>query len=296
MNHLKRTLYGWKKSDASIYEYCYHRFGGSVNMHPDIIRFFSSRSDQSVAYFHKKKNGEYTAAYALFGQHKVGVDQWKDFPLSYDEVMIPVAKNATMMFPEKTNKISHYNRQNFRNTNFTIARKTKVCFAKNGCSSKTEKKRRNEYNRFLRAGGRCCNMNQFSPEDLADYYIFLFKSRFAERIKCYSRENLITLIRALNPMIFGHILFIGNEPCAMDLLFKAESEDIIYFDVPNGGVNMKYTDLSPGSVLMWKNIDSAREYCAQVGKEMRFSMGLVCKDWAYKLRWADAFSTGKVII
>jgi hypothetical protein len=295
MKNLKRTLYGWKKSDASTYEYCYNLFGGSVNMHPEIIRFFSSRSGESVAFFHKEKNGEYIAAYALVGGHKVGVEQWKDFPLSYDEIMIPVAGNATMMFPEKTNKISHYNRCNFKNTNFTVARKKKVCFAKNGHSSKTEKNRRNEYNRFVRAGGRCCNMKQFSPEELADYYIFLFESRFEKRIKCYSRENLITIITALNPMIFGHILFIGDEPCAMDLLFKAESERIIYFDVPNGGVNMKYTDLSPGSLLMWKNIGAAREYCAHVGKEMRFSMGLISKDWAYKLRWADAFATGKII-
>ena len=56
-----------------------------------------------------------------------------------------------------------------------------------------------------------------------------------------------------------------------------------------------YTDLSPGSLLMWKNIGAAREYCAHVGKEMRFSMGLISKDWAYKLRWADAFATGKII-
>lgn len=264
-------------------------------MHPEVIKFFSSRSGQPVAYFHKKKNSEYIAAYPLFDQHRLGVEQWKDFPLSYDEIMIPVAKDATMMFPEKTNKISHFNRDNFRNTNFTIARKTKICFAKNGHSSKTEKNRRNEYNRFVRAGGRCCDMNQFSPEELADYYIFLFKSRFAERINCYSRENLITIITALYQMIFGNILFIGNEPCAMDLVFMAESEHIIYFDVPNGGVNMKYTDLSPGSLLMWKNIGSAREYCANVGKEMRFSMGSVGKDWAYKLRWADSLATGKMI-
>ena len=264
-------------------------------MHPAVINFFSSRSGQSVTYFHKEKNGEYIAAYALLNQHSIGVEQWKKFPLSYDEIMIPAANDATMMFPEKTNKISHFNRKNFRNINFTIARKTRVCFAKKGYSSKTEKNRRNEYSRFLRAGGRCCDINQFSPEELADYYIFLFKSRFADDIECYSRENLVAIITAMNQMIFGHILFIGNEPCAMDLIFMAESEGIVYFDVPNGGVNMTYTDLSPGSVLMWKNIASAREYCEKAGKEMRFSMGSVGKHWTYKLRWADALATGKVM-
>lgn len=75
----------------------------------------------------------------------------------------------------------------------------------------------------------------------------------------------------------------------------AESEHIIYFDVPNGGVNMKYSDLSPGSLLMWKNIGAARDYCKQTGKEMRLSIGSLDKEWTYKLRWADAHSTGKTI-
>jgi len=295
MSYLKRMLYGWKQSDATIYEYCYRRFGGSVNMHPRVIAFFASLSGQPARYFHKEKDGEYIAAYALLGNNKTGVEQWKKFPLSYDEIMIPAAKDASVFFPEKTNKMSHFNRENFRNINFTVARKTRVCFAKPGFSSKTEKNRRNEYNRFVRAGGHCCDMCQFTPAELADYYIFLFKSRFTDKLDCYSRENLINIISAMNEMVFGHILFVKDEPCAMDLVFKAESENSIYFDVPNGGVNMKYTDLSPGSLSMWKNISSAREYCQQAGKEMRFSMGSVGKDWAYKLRWADARATGKVI-
>jgi len=295
MSHLKRTLYGWKKSDASTYEYCFNRFGGSVNMHPEVIRFFSTYNNQTVTYFHKEKNGEYIAAYALLNGNRIGVEQWKNFPLSYDEVMIPAAKDAIMLFPEKVNKLSHFNKGNFRNVNFRIARKNKICFVKNNFSAKTEKNRRNEYNRFLKAGGRCCDLNQFSPEELADYYIFLFKSRFADRLECYSRDSLITLIRAMKGMIVGHILFIEDEPCAMDLLFMAESDHIIYFDVPNGGVNMKYTHLSPGSLVMWKNICAARKYCELTGKEMRLSIGSVGKDWSYKLRWADTHATGKVV-
>lgn len=295
MSQFKRVLYGWKTSDASIYELCYKRYGGSVNMHPDVIHFFASRNSQTVAYYHKEKNGEYIAAYALLAPNKIGVEQWKTFPLSYDEIMLPIAQGETLLFPEKANKISHFNKDNFRNVNFSVARKTKVCFAKSSYSSKTEKNRRNEYNRFLRAGGRCGDMKQYSAEELADFYIFLFKSRFTDKLECYSRENLIAIIKAMKQMIFGHILFIENEPCAMDLIFMAESDSIAYFDVPNGGVNMKYTDLSPGSLLMWKNISSAREYCATTGKEMRFSMGSVGKDWAYKLRWADALTTGKTI-
>jgi len=34
------TLLGWKKSGFTIYEEVFHKYGGSVNAHPDVVRFF----------------------------------------------------------------------------------------------------------------------------------------------------------------------------------------------------------------------------------------------------------------
>ena len=296
MSHLKRKLYGWKESDADVYEYCFNTFGGSVNMHPDVIRLFSSRSGQKASYYHKEKNGRYVAAYALLDNKTVGVDEWKNFPLSYDEVLIPAKKNAVMAFPEKLNRLSHFNRSNFLNVNFSVARKNRVCFVKDLFSAKTEKNRRNEFNRFIKSGGRCEDVRNFSPEELANIYTFLFESRFAGTVKGHSKENICEMLKGLRSLLFGHVLFVNDEPCAIDLLFMAESESMVYVDVPNGGVNVKYSDLSPGSLLMWRNIAAVREYCQRAGKEMRFSIGSLDKEWTYKLRWADARSTGKTVI
>ena len=70
-------------------------------MHPRVIAFFASLSGQPARYFHKEKDGEYIAAYALLGNNKTGVEQWKKFPLSYDEIMIPAAKDASVFFLKK---------------------------------------------------------------------------------------------------------------------------------------------------------------------------------------------------
>lgn len=295
MGMIKRALYGWKKSSAEIYAHCFNEFGGSVNMHPHVVDYFSSRFGSRLSFFHYEKKGEIIAAFALFDDKTPGVCQWREYPLSYDEILIPAKAGHRLLFPEKTNRLSCFNRGNFINASFTFARKNRVCFVKPGFSAKTEKNRRNAFNKFLRSGGRCDDLRLYSAEQLADYYIFLFKSRFADSVKCYSRASLIEIISVLRPMIDGHILFVDNEPCALDLIFMAESAHSIYYDVPNGGVNTRFSHLSPGSLLMWKNISTAREYCQQQGKEMRFSIGSLDDEWHYKLRWANACATGKTL-
>lgn len=292
---IRRRFYGWKSSDIKTYASIFNRFGGSINAHPDVIQFISEKRSENVQFFHKEKAGEIIAAYALMENNILAVKAWTQYPLSYDEVMLPISPGSRFLFPEKTNRLSNLHKKNVFNSTFSIARKNKICIVKESFSAKNEKNRRNEYQKFIRHGGCCLELTQFSSEEIADYYITLFTSRFAGIVECYSRDDLIEIINRLRHMLFGKILFIHDEPCAMDLIFMAESQLGIYFDVPNGGINSKFSHLSPGSLIMWKNINAARELCLNKGKNMRFSIGLLKKEWRYKLRWADAFSTGKTL-
>ncbi len=96
-------------------------------------------------------------------------------------------------------------------------------------------------------------------------------------------------------MIFGNVMFFAGVPCAIDLVLAASSENMIYFDVPNGGVDPQFSQYSPGSLLMWSNISDARRICAIQNKKMAFSIGMYEKNWEYKLRWSEATKTGKVL-
>lgn len=48
-------------------------------------------------------------------------------------------------------------------------------------------------------------------------------------------------------------------------------------------------NLSPGSILMWLNVNNAKSYCQAKNKKFIFSIGALRPEWEYKLRWADPF-------
>mgnify|MGYP003365528630 FL=1 len=293
MRSIKRLVYGWRDSDAATYRQCYEQYGGSINMHPDVLDFVTEKTGQRIRYFQRQEQGEIVGGYAVLDDKHVGARVWKKYPISYDDVMLPLAEKCRAMFPERCNRISPALRNNLININYRVARKGTVCIVKDDFSAKTEKNRRNEFRKFVAAGGSCVDQIQFSAAELAEIYMHLFNARFAGEVRCHDKADLTAIIEELRHLVFGNILLINEKPCAMDLVFYAESANMVYFDVPNGGVDPAWSHLSPGSLLMWKNIQSAREYCARKQKKMIFSIGALEKKWAYKLRWANVHKTGK---
>jgi len=295
MGKLKRVIYGWKASDSETYRECYESHGGSINVNPDVLDFIAKKIGHQVTYFQREKNGEIEGAYPLIDKH-VGVRVWKKYPISYDDVLFPMSKTSRAMFPERCNRISPSLKDNLLNINYKIARKGTVCIIKDEFSSKTEKNRRNEFKKFTDAGGVCIDQSYFSATELASLYVRLFNSRFAGKVTCHSEENLVDMIPELRHLIFGNVLLINDLPCAFDLVFCAESKSMVYFDVPNGGLDPAYSHFSPGSLLMWKNIHAAKAFCETKKKKMIFSIGAFEEQWSYKLRWAYVNKTGKPFI
>lgn len=293
MRNIKRLVYGWRDADAAIYRKCYEQYGGSINMHPDVLEFVRGKTGQEIRYFQRQVHGEVVGTYAVIGEKNVGAKVWDKYPISYDDVMFPIDSKCRAFFPERCNRISPALKNNLININYRVARKGTVCIVKEEFSAKTEKNRRNEFRKFIAAGGTSVDQIHYSAAELAEIYVELFNARFAGEVRCYDKTDLTTIIEELRHLIFGNILLINGKPCAMDLVFCAESENMIYFDVPNGGVDPAWSHLSPGSLVMWKNIQSAKEYSASKKKKMIFSIGALEKEWAYKLRWATVYKTGK---
>lgn len=262
-------------------------------MHPDVLEFIATRTGQDIAYFQREENGEIVGGYPVIDDKYVGAHIWSQYPISYDDVLFPLSEKCRVMFPERCNKISPELKPNLMNINYKIARKGTVCTIKETFSAKSEKNRRNEYRRFVGAGGLCIDQREFSATDLAKIYTKLFNARFIGEAHCHDLDKLIDIITTLRHLIFGNVFFVKEAPCAMDLVFCAESKNRIYFDIPNGGVAPEYSHLSPGSLLMWKNIQSAKHHCDEKQKKMIFSIGAFEDKWAYKLRWANVNKTGK---
>ncbi|HBQ1261844.1 TPA: Mig-14 family protein [Klebsiella pneumoniae] len=292
---LKHLISGWKPCSYDVYAETYQRFGGSVNMHPDIVEFFMRKGQRGFSFWQYCKNGDVVAAYFIVDNKEVGLNVWREFPVSFDEVMLPVSADQKIWLPDKTNRLSSRHRDTILNSAFFYRTKRSICQVKTSFSGKTIKKRNGELRKFMGMGGECYRLSDMSPKDIASLYVRLFKLRFGDSVRCYEEEKIEELISAVPHLIFGNVLFYADTPCAIDLVLSANSDNMVYFDVPNGGVDPKYSAFSPGSMLMWANISDARDLCTTQDKEMVFSIGLYEKDWEYKLRWADTAKTGKVI-
>ncbi|EAW9327204.1 antimicrobial resistance protein Mig-14 [Salmonella enterica] len=293
IQHIKRIITHWETSSFSTYRDTFEQYGGSVNMHPDVVEYFMKHHNWKFSFFHYKKYGEIKGAYFVCNNQNIGILMRRTFPLSSDEVLIPLDPELRCFLPERTNKLSVYHRSQIINATWRLARKKQNCLIKDTFSSKFGKNRRNEYQKFLRNGGSVKSLDEFSGDELAQIYQSLFRSRFGDTLPCYPSDNLIDFFSHLRHLLYGCVLYVENAPCAFDIVLKAESRLNVYFDVPNGGVRKECMNLSPGSILMWLNVNNAKSYCQEKNKKFIFSIGALRPEWEYKLRWAEPYFTGK---
>lgn len=198
-----------------------------------------------------------------------------------------------LWLPEQAKRLSPRHRHNIINSTYSFISKRQVCHVKDNFSAKTIKKRNGELKRFFAHGGTSYSLAELSEKDISQLYVHLFKLRFADTVKCYEKDKLNSFLSSVRPLIAGNVLFYDGLPCALDIVLNAKTINIIYSDVPNGGVDPKFSKHSPGSLVMWKNIVDARQTCITHKKEMIFSLGGYAEKWKYKLRWAEALKTGK---
>ncbi|HAU3359055.1 TPA: antimicrobial resistance protein Mig-14 [Salmonella enterica subsp. salamae] len=295
IQEVKRILTRWQPSSFTLYREAFTQYGGSINMHPDIVDYFMKHHNWHFKFFHYKEDDVIKGAYFICNDQNIGILTRRTFPLSSDEILIPMAPDLRCFLPDRTNRLSALHQPQIRNAVWKITRKKQNCLVKETFSSKFEKRRRNEYQKFLRNGGNVRTVDELSTEELSHTFISLFQSRFGDTISGYPPENLIDFFTQLRHLLFGNILYIENVPCAFDIVLKSESRLNIYFDVPNSGVQSEYMKLSPGSILMWLNINRARHYCQERQKKLIFSIGILKPEWEYKRLWSTPYFTGKSI-
>ncbi|EFQ6625523.1 antimicrobial resistance protein Mig-14, partial [Salmonella enterica subsp. enterica serovar Kentucky] len=189
IKNIKRIITAWKPSTFETYKKTFEKYGGSVNMHPDVVSYFMIHHDWKFDFFHYEKDGDIKGSYFLCNGKQIGIMARRSYPLSSDEVLIPFSPHARCFFPDKTNKLSIINKQNIINATWKIARKKQNCIIKESFSPKFEKTRRNEIQRFIRNGGEIKCISQLSDKEISSSYISLFHSRFGGTLPCYEYDN-----------------------------------------------------------------------------------------------------------
>lgn len=295
IQEVKRILTRWQPSSFTLYREAFTQYGGSINMHPDIVDYFMRRHNWHFKFFHYKEDDVIKGAYFICNDQNIGILTRRTFPLSSDEILIPMAPDLRCFLPDRTNRLSVLHQPQIRNAVWKIARKKQNCLVKETFSSKFERTRRNEYQRFLKKGGSVKSVDDCSSDELTHIFIELFQSRFGNTLSCYPADNLTNFFSQLRHLLFGHILYIEGTPCAFDIVLKSESQMNVYFDVSNGAIKNEFRPLSPGSILMWLNINRARHYCQERQKKLIFSIGILKPEWEYKRLWSTPYFTGKSI-
>lgn len=293
--NLKKKLLGWECSNYDIYKETYREYGGSVNMHPHVIDFFLKRK-VNLDFFHLKKNDKIVAAYFTSNGGCLGFNVCQDFPISYDEVLLPVCDSYKIFLPEKNDRISSLHKGVIINSLYTSKMKGKIFLVKDEFSDKTIEDRNIEQDVFLSDGGEYINLKDISARDIAEMYIYLFRRQFGNNVHCYKKNKLKDFIANVPDLVVGNCLFYKKVPCAMDLIFHSVNKTFIYYSVISGGVEPDIKGHDFSSLLMWRNIIDAKSACIKANKKMLFSIGLL-KDFPdNKFMFVNATSTGKTIM
>ncbi|MDR0219025.1 MAG: antimicrobial resistance protein Mig-14, partial [Enterobacteriaceae bacterium] len=259
------------------------------------VYFLNKKASGNPFSFYIKENGASILGACFSNQQTKFVEQAKGaYPLSTDEVIFPIVGGAKLFLPLKSKRLSPIHKENFINVSYkTLFSKRQICLIKDNFSYKTRRNRKNETNRFTRAGGEVIPSSEFDAEKLVDIYIDLYQKRWDYKHSPEQRQRLLEIYTELREHIFGYVLLINGMPCAYDFILRADSPKWISFDAINGGYDPEYAHLSIGSVLMWVNIQEAKSLCQSADKTMRFSLGNPTLE--YKNRWCETFPLGKVL-
>lgn len=280
---------GWQLIDAQAYAQAWHRFGGSVATHPEIVRQLSTLVDIEVRYLGRYVAGDLVAAVPCWGQDialsrrvlkKKG--QRGAFDLGNAEIILPADETAAAPLRHRGAFLSSLNQGRFSGLR---RQKDELALARplDQFSRKFRYNQRRELRLLEEAGGVLTPMQAFTAQEQADIYTELFERRWGFDVP--GKQNLAEVFERLRSFICGSVVVLGTEPIAIQILYRAESPRWVSVEYVNGGVNPDNRAFSPGSVLSFANIQAAWADAEALGKPLRYSFGRA--DREYKDRWCN---------
>ncbi len=278
---------GWTPIDAAGYREAWQRFGGSVVTHPVVVERLADLARIPVRYLGWFAGEQLLAAIPCWGRHlAVSREVLKKrgrrglFDLGNAEIILPIAEQATVPVHQRMRYVSELNAGRISTLRpqlegLALAR------APEDYSKKFRYNQRRELRLFEEAGGRVLPIGEFSPVEQAAIYGELFERRWGFAAK--GQAHLDQVFALLREFMTGSVLSLNGLPIAIQILYRVEAPKWISLEYINGGVDSRYRDLSPGSVLSFVNTQAAWQEARALGKPLRYSFGRA--DREYKDRW-----------
>ncbi len=280
---------GWTPINAADYAEAWARFGGSVATHPEVVARLADLAGIPVRYLGWQSGGELKAAIPTWGRHlALSKDVLKQqgkrglFDLGNAEIILPLAADAHVPLRHRVRYLSELN----------VAQLTGISEQPEGLalarepeqySKKFRYNQRREQRLLEEAGGVIRPMLELTPEEQARIYADLFQRRWG--FAATGKDHLAEVFTRLRDFMTGSLIYLHDEPVAIQVLYRVEAPQWVSLEYINGGVDPQQREFSPGSVLSFVNTQSEWEHARALGKPLRYSFGRA--DREYKDRWCN---------
>lgn len=287
---------GWTPIDAVDYSAVWHRFGGSVATHPAVIERLAGLAGIPVRYLGWLENGELQAALPTWGRYlALSKDVLKQqgkrglFDLGNAEIILPATARLRAPLRHKARYVSQLNAAQFSTLReqpegLALAR------APEEYSKKFRYNQRREQRLLEEAGGSVRSMLDLSAAEQAQVYADLFLRRWG--FEATGNAHLAEVFGLLREFMTGSLIYLNQEPVAIQVLYRVEAPQWVSLEYINGGVDPQNREFSPGSVLSFINTQDAWAAARAVGKPLRYSFGRA--DREYKDRWCNRVAAFQV--
>lgn len=280
---------GWTPITAADYAEAWSRFGGSVATHPEVVARLAALAGIPVRYLGWFVDDRLQAAMPTWGRHlALAKDVLKQrgkrglFDLGNAEVILPIAEGVRLPMRHRLRYVSELNAAQIgtlreQPEGLALAREPEAY------SRKFRYNQRREQRLLEAAGGVIRPMLELTPAEQARIYADLFQRRWGFAATGAARlEEVFGLLREF---MTGSLIYLGDEPVAVQILYRVEAPKWISLEYINGGVDPRNRDFSPGSVLSFVNTLNEWEVARARGKPLRYSFGRA--DREYKDRWCN---------
>jgi CelD/BcsL family acetyltransferase involved in cellulose biosynthesis len=280
---------GWTPITAADYAAAWQRFGGSVATHPQVVARLAHLAGIPVRYLGCLVNGELQAALPTWGRHlALSKDVLKQqgkrglFDLGNAEIILPIAPDASVPLRHRARYVSPLHAEQINTLReqpegLALAREPEQY------SKKFRYNQRREQRLLEEAGGVIRPLLELSAAEQAAIYLDLFQRRWGfAATGAAQQEQVFELLREF---MTGSLIYLNDEPVAIQVLYRVEAPQWVSLEYINGGVDPTSREFSPGSVLSFVNTQTAWEQARALGKPLRYSFGRA--DREYKDRWCN---------
>ncbi|HEY1027015.1 MAG TPA: GNAT family N-acetyltransferase [Pseudomonas sp.] len=280
---------GWTPISAADYAQAWARLGGSVATHPEVVARLADLAGIPVRYLGWQVDGQLQAAIATWGRHlALSKDVLKQqgkrglFDLGNAEIILPMAAEVRVPLRHHARYLSELNAAQViaareQPEGLALAREPEQY------SKKFRYNQRREQRLLEEAGGTIRPMLELTPQEQAHVYADLFQRRWG--FEATGKAHLAEVFTRLREFMTGSLIYLNDEPVAIQVLYRVEAPQWVSLEYINGGVDPQQRDFSPGSVLSFVNTQNEWEHARAQGKPLRYSFGRA--DREYKDRWCN---------